>query len=74
MTTTRKPRAAKPKAELPTLTTSTTHPAEQAGAKVHALVESGVTAAVEAAKDVGSLVGTTAGYVGHFFKGLVKGQ
>ena len=68
MTTTRKPRAAKPKAELPT------HPAEQAGAKVHALVESGVTAAVEAAKDVGSLVGTTAGYVGHFFKGLVKGQ
>lgn len=72
MTITRKPRAAKPKAELPTL--STTHPAEQAGAKVHALVESGVTAAVEAAKDVGSLVGTTAGYVGHFFKGLVKGQ
>lgn len=72
MTTTRKPRAAKPKAELPTL--PTTHPAEQAGAKVHALVESGVTAAVETVKDVGSLVGTTAGYVGHFFKGLVKGQ
>lgn len=50
------------------------HPAEQAGMKVHQLAESGVVAAVDTVKDVAALAGTAAGYVGHFFKGLVKGH
>lgn len=74
-TTTRKPRAPKASA-LTTLTTPEVleHPAERAGKHVHQALETGVTAAVETVKDVGALVGTAAGYVGHFFKGLVKGH
>lgn len=50
------------------------HPAEQAGMKVHQLAEAAVGTAVDTVKDVASLAGTAAGYVGHFFKGLVKGH
>lgn len=50
------------------------HPAEKAGMAVHQAAEAAVGTAVDTVKDVASLLGTGAGYVGHFIKGLVKGH
>lgn len=71
MTTTRKTTKTPVRVQEPAVLV---HPAEKAGMAVHQAAEAAVGTVIDTAKDVVSLVGTGAGYVGHFFKGLVKGH